>query len=95
MIAQIRNLVHREPIIMWSFFIGGVGEWTVCNPSWLPSSRCSLPVLLAPILKPLLTQHAGLALPLVVPPIRESLGYGKPTPMNPPPVRQLIENAKK
>jgi len=61
MIAAIRNMVHREPIIMWSFFIGGI----------------------------------GLALPVVVPPVREALGYDRPTPMNPPPVRQLIENAKK
>jgi len=37
----------------------------------------------------------GLALPVVVPPVREALGYDRPTPMNPPPVRQLIENAKK
>ncbi|KAL4526140.1 hypothetical protein Ndes2437B_g07398 [Nannochloris sp. 'desiccata'] len=59
MLGSFRTMVHREPIIMWSFIIGGI----------------------------------GLALPIVVPPVRESLGYGQPTPKNPPPIRQLIENA--
>lgn len=39
--------------------------------------------------------RAGLALPVVVPPVREALGFEKPTAVNPPPVRQLIEQAKK
>jgi hypothetical protein len=46
----------QEPIIMWSFIIGGV----------------------------------GLAMPLVVPPIRQAMGYGVPTPKVPPPVRQVM-----
>ena len=50
-------MMHREPVIMWSFMIGGV----------------------------------GLAMPLVVPPIREALGYGAPTPKVPPPVRTVSE----
>lgn len=45
----------QEPIIVWSFIIGGV----------------------------------GLGLPLVVPPIREAMGYGAPTPKAPPPVRTV------
>lgn len=32
---------------------------------------------------------AGLAMPLVVPPIREAMGYNAPTPKTPPPVRQV------
>ena len=32
---------------------------------------------------------AGLALPLVVPPIRDALGYGRPQPVNPPPVKEV------
>ena len=31
----------------------------------------------------------GLAMPLVVPPIREAMGYGAPTPKAPPPVRKV------
>ena len=31
----------------------------------------------------------GLAMPLVVPPIREAMGYGVPTPKVPPPVRTV------
>ncbi|EFN55746.1 hypothetical protein CHLNCDRAFT_134085 [Chlorella variabilis] len=58
--SWLRTMMHQEPIIVWSFIIGGV----------------------------------GLALPLVVPPIREAMGYGAPTPKSPPPVRQLIETAK-
>lgn len=42
----------QEPVIIWSFIIGGV----------------------------------GLGLPLVVPPIREAMGYGAPSPKSPPPV---------
>lgn len=38
---------------------------------------------------------AGLALPVVVPPIRSMLGFDIPEPVQPPPVRTLIENAKK
>lgn len=36
----------------------------------------------------------GLALPIVVPPFREVLGYGMPQPKTPPPVRHLIEASK-
>ena len=32
---------------------------------------------------------AGLALPIVVPPVREALGYGRPVPVQPPSVRQV------
>lgn len=32
---------------------------------------------------------AGLVMPLVVPPIREAMGYGTPQPKSPPPVRQV------
>jgi hypothetical protein len=49
-----RTMMHREPVICWSFIIGGI----------------------------------GLALPLVVPPIREQLGYNTPAPKTPPAVRQ-------
>ena len=31
----------------------------------------------------------GLGLPLVVPPIREAMGYNTPAPKTPPPVRQV------
>lgn len=45
-----------QPIIMWSFIIGGM----------------------------------GLAMPIVVPPIREAMGYGnQPTPKAPPPVSKV------
>jgi len=36
----------------------------------------------------------GLAFPVVVPPIREALGYGQPSPKTPPPVKELISKAK-
>jgi len=26
MLASFRTMVHREPIIMWSFIIGGIGK---------------------------------------------------------------------
>lgn len=45
----------QEPVIVWSFIIGGV----------------------------------GIALPLVVPPVREAMGYGAPTPKAPPPVSKV------
>ncbi|PSC70194.1 hypothetical protein C2E20_6346 isoform A [Micractinium conductrix] len=51
--SWFRTMMHQEPIIMWSFIIGGM----------------------------------GLAMPIVVPPIREAMGYGnQPTPKAPPPV---------
>lgn len=53
--AKFRTLMHQEPVICWSFIIGGV----------------------------------GLSLPLWVPPLREALGYGRPTPVPPPPVSQV------
>jgi hypothetical protein len=56
--AQLRNLFHREPIILWSCLIGGV----------------------------------GLALPIVVPPIREAI-Y-KPEARHPPAVKELLNKAK-
>ena len=56
--AWFRMMMHREPIIMWSFIIGGV----------------------------------GLALPVVVPPVREALGYGRPLPKNPPPISSVRSN---
>lgn len=31
----------------------------------------------------------GIALPLVVPPVREAMGYGAPTPKAPPPVSKV------
>ena len=90
LLTSFKTAVHREPIIMWSFMIGGVGRSTFTK-GYRPLCIITL----------LFTNHStynysvGLALPLVVPPIREALGYGQPTPVNPPPVRQLIENARK
>ena len=58
--TMLKNLLfytHKEPIIVWSFIIGGV----------------------------------GLALPLVVPPLRDALTPGsRPAP---PPVRELVQRA--
>ena len=31
----------------------------------------------------------GIALPVVVPPVREAMGYGAPTPKSPPPVSKV------
>jgi hypothetical protein len=58
--ATFRGLLHREPIIVWSFMIGGV----------------------------------GLSLPLVVPPLREAVGIGRPSPPPPPTAAALIERAR-
>jgi len=43
----------------------------------------------------LLIGGVGLALPVVVPPVREFLGFGNvPVPKNPPPVKDMIAKAK-
>lgn len=56
--ATFRDLMHREPVVMWSCIIAGV----------------------------------GLAMPVVVPPIREALGFKKKN-YGAPAVRQLIEDS--
>lgn len=85
--ASFRTAVHREPIIMWSFIIGGIGEWP-------DSYRESTSFLIFKQYLIILSCTVGLALPVVVPPVREALGYNRPSPIQPPPVRELIERAK-
>lgn len=90
--------MHREPIITWSLLIGGVGEWDSLysfkekemtlngiNQTSVEDSDRNNAYLLFP----------GLALPVVVPPVREFLGFGNiPVPKNPPPVKDMIAKAK-
>lgn len=57
----LRYWMTREPIIVWSCIIGGI----------------------------------GVALPLVVPPIRSAMGYDRTTGLIPPPnARAIIEQAR-
>ena len=87
---------------MWSFLLGGMGELPgACRQQLL--SNCGLDS--AACLRNRSTLYraqpspntssitpcppAGLVIPLVVPPIRDALGYNKPNIPNPPPVRSV------
>ena len=71
------TLMQREPIIMWSFFLGGTGmlmlacfvplQWL---PYYLPLSVCVFNIL----------SSAGIALPLIVPPITNIWAGSAPRP---------------
>ena len=72
----MRTALHQEPIIVWSCMISTVGKLELYKHALL--LKCSLHKNL---------HTAGLALPLVVPPIRES--FAKADVKSPPPVKQV------
>lgn len=79
-----RTALHQEPVIMWSCMIGAVGTATNCSDLARNSER-------VPHVNKAGPSFAGLALPLVVPPIRES--FSKSTPRTPPNVKQVNESS--
>ena len=83
----------QEPIITWSFIIGGVGELERRRGE-RERDVCFRPRSIdrGPTLTTLSLHFPGLALPLVVPPLREATA--KPTAKySPPPVADLIAKA--
>lgn len=74
----MRTALHQEPIIMWSCMISAVGQPDTLKHTLL-LKRISLGSFFF--------RTAGLALPLVVPPIRES--FSKADVKSPPPVKQV------
>lgn len=105
--------MHREPVIVWSFIIGGIGTWPGAlegEPGRGPGVRgrnpCAVQAAVALAARPWATRgcgrkpsgvivgpappFAGLVLPLVGPPIRESLGYGRKPLPHPPPIKDVL-----
>ena len=76
--SVMRDALHREPVVVFSCMLGGLGEWviTYANPVHDIQPQASH-----------IAAFAGLLLPLVVPPIREAI-Y-PPSKKAPPTVKQV------
>ena len=83
--SWFRTMLHQEPIIMWSCMIGAVGKSYSLEGRRRPLRVSWLLQAPSTSLKVLLT--VGIAIPVVVPPIRES--FSKRATVNPPPVRKV------
>lgn len=88
--ASLRSAFHREPVVMWSLVIAGAGAWMGVGASTRAVSGCSVCVLHCLVVQwctSTMCSPTGLAIAVVVPPIREGLGYK--TEVSQPAVRKV------
>lgn len=93
--SWFRTMLHRVGVVGWNVCTSGCRRGTgVAHRRCSPPCAHLPPCPAAPLQEPVIVWSfiiggVGLGLPLVVPPIREAMGYNMPAPKTPPPVRQV------
>ena len=84
-----RTMLHQEPIIMWSCIIGAIGAraQALTLPVYCLEFKEADAPNVATTDSACPAACAGIALPVVVPPIRES--FSKPRQVQPPDVKKV------